>query len=471
MFRAGGTAGFRGVVGARPVTLSASRAAALRILTEIRRRDAWSHDAIARMLPGLGLEERDSAHATRLVYGVLSCEGTLDDALDRYIDRPGRTHPKVRDALRVAAYELLFGGSVHAVAVDQGVEAVRAVHSRAASLANAVLRRLASDAPSFPWGDPDTDLDALSRLTAHPSWLARLLVNELGRPVARSMMEANNEPAPLFLAHNPFRGSMEDLVDELDRERVEARPFGPAGCLHAGRSAAAVRSRALREGRCIVTDAAAQFVATLAAPGPRGRAVELAAGRGTKTLVMQAASLLTGGVGEILSADLHEFKTALLARRMSDLGVPGVTVRTTDTTDPAVVDTLGGPGSADVVLVDAPCSGLGTLRRHPEKRWRLNPASIEQTAVIGEAMLLNAARLVRRGGFVVYSTCTVTKRENQQVVEEFLAGEGGRGFATASVANALPEGWEPSVTEQGWFRSLPAPGGPDGHFAAVLKTG
>lgn len=453
------------------MTLSASRAAALRILTEIRRRDAWGHDAIARMLPGLGLEERDSAHATRLVYGVLACEGTLDDALDRYIDRPGRIHPRVRDALRVAAYELLFGGSAHAVAVDQGVEAVRSVHPRAASLANAVLRRLAADATSFPWGDPDTDLEALARLTAHPSWLARLLVNDLGWAVARSMMEANNEPAPLYLAHNPFRGSMEDLIDALDQDNVEARPFGPAGCLRAGRPAAAVRSRALRDGRCIVTDAAAQFVGTLAAPGPGLRGVELAAGRGSKTLVMQAASLRAGGVGEILSVDIHEFKTSLLVRRMSDLGVPGVTARTGDTTDPAVVDTLGGPRSADVVLVDAPCSGLGTLRRHPEKRWRLNPESIEQTAVIGEAMLLNAARLVRPGGFVVYSTCTVTARENRQVVEAFLAGEGGREFATASVANAVPEGWEPFVSAQGWFGSLPARGGPDGHFAAVFRTG
>jgi len=452
------------------VTLAASRAGALRVLEEVRRRDAWGHEIVSKLLPALELDERDSAHLTRLVYGVLATEGTLDEALDRYLDRPGRVHPKVRDALRVAAWELLFGGAPHAVAVDQGVRAVRSVHPRAAGLANAVLRHLAEDAGGFPWGDPDTDLEALARLTGHPPWLARLLVDDLGAQRARAVMEADNEPAPLYLAHNPFRGPLDDLLTSLTAEGVRTRPVGPPGCLLASPPATAVRSRALRDGRCIVADAAAQFVATLAACGPGNRVVELAAGRGTKTLIMQAASVRAGGPAQILSADIHEFKTALLATRMADLGVPQVDVRTADTTDPATVELLGGPHSADAVLVDAPCSGLGTLRRHPEKRWRLRPESIERTAAVAEAMLLNAASLVRPGGFVVYSTCTVTERENRQVIEGFLHSAAGQGFTTESLSGAVPPGWEPFLTAEGWFSSLPQTGGPDGHFAAVLRA-
>jgi 16S rRNA (cytosine967-C5)-methyltransferase len=450
------------------VTLTPSRAAALRVVREARTRAGWGHELLGPALTAFGLSERDAAFTTRLAYGVLASEGTLDDVLDRYIDRPSRVHPLVRDALRVAAYELLFMRTPHRVAVHQGVESVRSVERRAAGLANAVLRRVADDASTFPWGDPDTDDEALARMTMHPVWLVRTLKEDLGPELARTMLEANNEPAPLFLAHNPFAASFSDLVASLEHEGVAPHPCQPEGCIRAASPSAAVRSSALEEGSCVVADAAAQFVASLAAPGPDRVGVELAAGRGTKTLLMQAGSVRAGGPAQIVSADVHDYKIALLKERLDTLHVPGVRGVAADTTDPGSVDALGGPSSADVVLIDAPCSGIGTLRRHPEKRWRLDPASIDELAVLGEGMLGTAARLVRPGGFVVYSTCTVTDRENRAVVEGFLAGPAGKGFRTASVAASVPAGWDRFVTREGWFRSVPEPDGPDGHFAAVL---
>lgn len=450
------------------VSVSPARAAALRLLQEARIRSAWGHELLAKTVAGEQLDSRDTAFATRLAYGVLACEGTLDEVLDRFIDRPSRIHPRVRDALRAAAYELLFMRTPDRVAVHQGVEAVRIAEPRATGLANAVLRRVAEAAPSFPWGDPDSDTAALALATAHPRWLVDLLVADLGPQRARTMLHADNEPSPLYLAHNPFAGSEADLICSLEQDGAEPDPFGPEGCIRAGVPSAAVRSTALRDGRAVVADAAAQFVASLAGPPPGGRGVELAAGRGTKTLLMQAASLRAGGTAELLSADIHEFKVSLLAERMATLGAPGVRAVVADTTCAASLAELGGPASADVVMVDAPCSGLGTLRRHPEKRWRLDEAAIEQLAQVGERMLGTAALLVRPGGFVVYSTCTVTERENRAVVEGFLSGSEGRGFHPVSLQEKVPPGWDRHLTADGWFQSLPAEDGPDGHFAAVL---
>jgi 16S rRNA (cytosine967-C5)-methyltransferase len=448
--------------------LTPARAVALRVVIEARTREAWGHELLARALAEAGLDERNAAFATRLAYGVLASEGTIDAALDRHLDRPSRVHPLVRDALRLAAYEILFMSTTDRVAVHQGVEAVRSVEQRAVGLANAVLRRVAEDAGAFPWGDPDTEPAALARLTSHPEWLVRLLPAELGPAIARTMLEADNEPAPLYLAHNPFLGGFDELISVLEREDVEPVPSVPEGCIIAGSPSAAVRSDSLRRGSCVVADAAAQFVAALAAPPPGGRGVELAAGRGTKTLLMQAAAVRAGGPAEMLSADVHAFKVGLLKERLARLMVPGVHGIVADTTDPESVAELGGPSSADVVLVDAPCSGLGTLRRHPEKRWRLAESSVETLAHLGEHMLTTASRVVRPGGFVVYSTCTVTDRENRGVIEGFLAGPAGNGFSVVPVASSVPPGWERFVTSEGWFRSVPEAGGPDGHFAAVL---
>lgn len=453
------------------MSLTPSRAAALRVVREARTRSGWGHELLARALDDSGLSDRDAAFATRLAYGALASEGTLDDVLDRYLDRPSRVHPLVRDALRVAAYELLFMRTPDRVAVHQGVEAVRSIERRATGLANAVLRRIAENAQAFPFGDPDTDTDALARMTSHPSWLVRILVDDLGLELARTMLQADNEPAPLFLAHNPFVSTFADLMSVLEHEGVEPAACEPEGCIVAGSPPAAVKSTALRDGACVVADAAAQYVAALAAPGPGRRGVELAAGRGTKTLLMQAASVRNGGPAEVLSADVHAFKVALLEERLAALGVPEVQGIVADTSDPVSVEALGGPASADVVLVDAPCSGLGTLRRHPEKRWRLEPSSIAELAALGEGMLETAARLVRPGGFVVYSTCTVTDRENRAVIEGFLARPTGKEFSTVPLTSPVPTGWEHFVTREGWFRSIPEPGGPDGHFAAVLASG
>jgi 16S rRNA (cytosine967-C5)-methyltransferase len=282
-------------------------------------------------------------------------------------------------------------------------------------------------------------------------------------------MSADGEPAPLYLAHNPFAGSMEDFVNLLHTEGAEPSPFGPVGCLKCDQPSAAVHSSALAEGKGLVVDAAPQTIASLVPLAPGDRVLDLAAGRGTKTALLQANALRVGGIARILAVDIHQFKTDIVARRMTALGIPGVEVAVADVTDPdELLRHSGGP--ADVVFIDAPCSGIGALRRHPEKRWRLRPDEIDTLALLGSRMLASAADLVRPRGFVVYSTCTVLPAENGDVVRAFLDSDPGRRFSTHDVTPQIPADFEGSVTPEGWFSSLPQHCGPDGHFAAVLQS-
>lgn len=449
--------------------VSPARRAAYEVVRRVRERDAYGPQVLDAVLTRAAMPAEESALATRLARGTLASLGTLDDALDRFLSKPGALEPQVRDALRVAAYELLFARTPARAAVHQGVESVRRVRPQAAGLANAVLRKLADAVPSFPWGDPATDLGALARLTAHPLWLVERLVADLGEQPARGVLAADDAPAPLYLAHVPFAGSFEEALAQLVADGADPVAGPLPGSIEARVPGAAVRGRAVAEELVLVADAAAQFAPVAAAPAPGGLVVDVAAGRGTKTVLLQAAASRAGGLARIVALDLHAFKSEVLRARLDRLGVPDVTVVTGDAVDPESVAGVPALGSADVVLLDVPCSGTGALRRHPEKRWRLTPEQVSELAALQRSLLTSAARLVRPGGIVVYSTCSILQEENRDVVGYFLQGEAGTGFRVRGVADAVPGVWAPFVTPEGYFQSLPAVGGPDGHFVAVLQ--
>jgi 16S rRNA (cytosine967-C5)-methyltransferase len=413
------------------------------------------------------LSERDASFATRLAYGTVACRGTLDEAVGRFVTGSRSLEPMVADALALSAYEILYLSTPARAAVSEGVELVRSVQVKAAGLANAVLRRLAEEADSFPWGDPETETDALARLHGHPLWLAELWVREIGREAAAAIMAADNEPAPLFLAHLPFESGIELLIDQLSRDGAGPVEGPLPGCLIAQSPAAAVRSTALTRGMALVADAGAQYAAAVVRPAPGQHIVEIGAGRGTKALMMAGLARLAGGPARITAVDSHSFKLQALERSAERLGVSEIVTVTADATLPARPG-MPDAGSADAVLVDAPCSGLGTLRRHPDRRWRAKPDDIETLAAIGGRLLAAAAELVKPGGFVVYSTCTIARGENEDVISAFLDQQVGRGFTVDPLDADTPRQWSRFVTSEGYFQSLPEPGGPDGHFVARL---
>ncbi|HEY5506932.1 MAG TPA: transcription antitermination factor NusB [Coriobacteriia bacterium] len=449
------------------MSVAPARRAALAVLKRVRERTAFGPETLDAVLRASGLDARDTALATRLAYGALQTMGTLDEAIDRVCDRPNALEDGIRDVLRLAAYELLYMRTPARAAVHEGVDAARSVRSAAAGLANAILRKIAAEAETFPWGDPLTDDEALARATGHPLWLVRAWIEELGRERATAALYADLEPAPLYVWSNPFLASIVETTDALVADGAQPSSGPLPACLVAGDAHAAVRGAAIGRGIAVVTDAAAQ-VAPLACAAPGGVVVDVAAGRGTKTAQVQAACVQAGGAAQVYALDIYEFKARVLTRRMADLGVPGVTALVGDATDLSSVEGLPEPGTAEVVLLDAPCSGLGSLRRRPEKRWRVTEEDIVRLAELQLAMLRECARLVSVKGRVVYSTCTITRAENRGVVEAFLSAEAGR-FRVGALPAVIVERWGSAIAEEGWFQSVPESGGPDGHFVVVLE--
>ena len=414
------------------------RVLAYEFTREVRQRDAFLRELIDARRQTSALSSEDFAFAQVLSFGVIMCSGTLDVAINRSLKNPRDIKPKVRDCLRISAYELLFLHKPDHVVVNEGVELVRHVAARASGLANAVLRKMALDAQAFPWGDADEDDGAFARELGVPTWLAVRLIGQYGRQSAQRMLSACLEAAPTYLRDNPFM-----------------------------------------QGERFASDLSAQFVASLV---PLDEPMlEIGAGRGTKTMLMESRALeeLEHSVA-IHALDLHEYRAQLLEERMRANGVGGVTAHCGDARKLDEVEGL--PTQFESVFVDAPCSGTGTLRRHPEIRWRLSPEDVDELAQLQLAMLKQAAGRVASGGTLVYATCSVFEQENQGVIEAFLASDEGEAFhvcaldglhvpagavlSDGSAVDVVPANWR--VDELGCFTSVPASNAPDGHFACVL---
>lgn len=448
------------------MSATGARKLALEAVYRARRNDAWLSDVLSSALDKSELEPRDRAFAARLARGVSEHVGTLDELIDAVADRPGRIEPQVRDVFRLAAYEAIFLDTPDRAVVSEGVDLVRSVTPRAAGYANAVLRRVVERAADFPFGDPETDLAALARFTGHPLWLAERFVEDLGVECARAVLLAGAQPAPFACAVNPFRSTVQDVMVALEADGAEPVQGLLGGSILCSNAAAAVKGTAVRDGLVIVSDEAAQAICTSVPIAPGGVLADVAAGRGTKTALLQATAVRAGAPMAVSALDIYGFKTELLQKRMRELKVPNVVSVTADATDSEALARLA--LEADLVFVDAPCSGLGTLRRHPEKRWSVTPEIIKKLAVLGARMLGASASLVRVGGFMVYSTCTVTEEENASVMRAFIEGSAGQ-FELVSFADRVPESFERWITPEGWLQTLPEPGGPDGHFAALVQ--
>lgn len=444
------------------MSVAPARRAALSVLGRVRRDGAFSGPVLAAELGRASLTSADAGLATRLAYGTLSAEGVLDEAIDQHLS--GRAEPQIRDVLRLAAFELLFGRAPAYAVVDQAVVMARAVRPQAAGLVNAVVRRIAESADTFPWGDPATDLDALARVTAHPRWIVDLAIASLGDEAAREMLSCGLEPAPTFVRLNLFAAPASDTLEALAEAEPSASP-PDEDCYLLAQPAAAFRGRTGAEG-WFAMDAAAQMAPRAVAPSANMSVLDVGAGRGNKTVCLQAIAARTAGPAAITAVDVHAGKAAALEARLAASSVPGVSVQVCDASD---LPSCFGDIRFDAVLLDAPCSGLGTLRRYPEKRWRLQPNAPRRMSELQLSMLESASRVVRVGGVVVYSTCSVAREENAGVIEAFLGSDAGRAFSVQPLAERIPAEWGTFRDGTGSFQSWPVSGGPDGHFVAMLR--
>ncbi|MEN8159861.1 MAG: 16S rRNA (cytosine(967)-C(5))-methyltransferase RsmB [Myxococcota bacterium] len=454
-----------GLAARRRLAPTQARLVAARVLERVETARAYANLALQAELGRASLGARDRAFATELVYGTLRWRGRLDFLLGHATDRPlAELEPGVRTLLRLGAYQILFCDSVPtAAAVDQTVRSARVLGaSRAAGLVNAVLRRMAQRATEIPLPTlADDPLAHLEHALALPRWLAERWLADYGSAEAAALAEASNAVPPLTARANLGRTSRDALLAKVRARFPDARAcdFAPAGVVlgHGGQPGA---DPAFVEGLFTVQDEASQLVAELLDPQPGERVLDACAAPGTKTT---AIAERVGPGGLVVATDRSERRLALVGRAARRLGLENVTALRRDAAKP-LRDLPGAP--FDRVLVDAPCSGLGTLRRNPDARWRLTPEAPASLAATQAALLASAAAVLRPGGTLVYSTCTLLHEENEAVVADFLARE--RGFVPAD-PETLPACARRVLDAEGRLRTFPHRHGMDGFFAARLE--
>lgn len=376
----------------------------------------------------LALSGRDRAQAQRLAYGAVQRRGTADVAIERLAGRSTRLlDPPVLAALRLGLYELLFADATpdHA-AVDQAVELVKAAGAaHAAGFANAILRRAIRERAQLTaslLGDDSTPAAAAVADSA-PKWLAEMWWEELGAEAARAALAACNEPAEVAMRVNTLRTDRETLSARLRDAGVEARvpeadwPLDAPGSIAIeGRTGESVPA-AIAAGELTPQSRGSAAVVEVLDPQEGDHVLDLCAGPGIKT--GQIAERM-GDRGEVISVELDPGRAAEVAAQATRLGLRSVTVIEADATKGAI-----GPGF-DRVLLDAPCSDLGALASRPDARWRKTPKTIKRLTEVQDELLRNAAAVLKPGGTLVYSTCTISRRENEDRIAALLrASEAG----------------------------------------------
>jgi len=396
------------------------RQAAVDILTAVEERAAFAGLALDAYLERRGVPAAARGYVTEAVYGVLRWRGTLDWMLAQCSQRPVEAlEPLLRNILRLAAYEIRFLDSVPApVACHAAVGLAKTrYHPGIAAFVNGVCREVARRAAADDWPWPDMDADPVTALavrTSHPEWLVARWVQRFGAAEAQQLCEANNIPPPLHLRTNPLKTSREALAEQLRAQGAQVQPgrWAPQA-LHVRGLRRIARNPAFEKGLFTVQDEGAQLVGHALAPQPGQRVIDLCAAPGGKTTHL--AELMQNR-GQVIAVDVHARKLALVARAAHRLGLDIITVLAED------ARTLPGKlAPADRVLVDAPCTGLGVLRRRPDLRWRKHQEELAALAKLQGELLEAAARLTLPGGVIVYSTCSTEPEETTAVVEAFLA--------------------------------------------------
>jgi len=417
--------------------VSPARRVAAAVLRRVEHDGAYADRALAAEATRAGLDSRERAFATQLAYGAVQRRRTLDHAIAACAGRPvDQLDPPVRDALRLGVLQLLFldGVAAHA-AVDQSVELAKAAGGPGFKLVNAVLRRAGRDGAGLLAALDDTTAAGAALRHSVPDWLAELWWKALGADEARALLATVNEPAESALRVNTLVAEPDAVRAQLAARGVEVRP-APDALDGVPLPEGLVVETPLDPstdplwdaGALVAQSRAAISAARLLDPPRGGRVLDLCAAPGGKATHLAA---LGGPAGEVLAVERNPRRADALRRTVERLRAETVVrVQTADAGEPRE------DGPFDAVLVDPPCSGLGTLQGRPDLRWRVRPEAIPELAELQLQILTAGANALGAGGTLVYCTCTISPSENEQVVERFLASDAR--FALERADRTLP---------------------------------
>ena len=448
------------------VAVSPARRLAAEVLLRVEQGGAFANLALDGALRSAGaLEPREAALCTELTYGALRWQLELDRALGAHSARPpAELDAPLRAALRVSAFELLHHPRVPSrAAVDQGVELVRALGlPRAAGYANAVLRRLSETRAAPP--PPSRDADPVGHVaatTAHPRWLVERWAKWLGLDETERLAGANQQQAAAIVRVARRRATREQVQEALRKSGIESTPgrYSPDALVLSPGAPPTLDIEGHEQGLFQAQDEAAQLVSLYTAPPQGASVLDACAAPGGK-----ACHLAELGAGSVLAVDLQARKARSIEETARRLGLGEVRALAADATFP-----LPDEGPFDVALVDAPCSGLGTLRRHPEVKLRRTPDDVDRLAALQARLLAQVSHAVKPGGLLVYAVCTLTPEECDEQVDRFLSAHPEFHPERPPPGWALPAADADCLDPQGRLRIFPHRTGTDGFFAVRLR--
>ncbi|MDD2318643.1 MAG: 16S rRNA (cytosine(967)-C(5))-methyltransferase RsmB [Geobacteraceae bacterium] len=440
------------------------RQVAFEILLRIEKENSYADILLDRELSSGMIQGPDRGLLTELVFGVLRRRGTLDHLIDSFSDRKtAKLERAVVMLLRLGLYQALFLDRVPvSAAVNETVKLAKVFAPRASGFVNAVLRRADRERDTIPWPDQAADpATFLAVRYSQPRWLVEQWLEQLGPAEAESLAAAMVEPPPLTIRVNSLKISREDFLARLAAEGVVARStdYSPVG-VHILSSVYPASLAGFQEGFFTVQDESSQLASLFLDPQPGNRVLDLCAAPGGKATHL---AQLMENRGSLLAGDLDGRKLRRIEETAARLSVSIVETMRLDASRP--LSALAGK-KFDRILVDAPCTGLGVIRRNPEAKWRLTPADVSRLAQLQGSILRNAADHLEIGGVLVYSTCSTSREENEGVIDVFLSER--QDFVVEDLRQVFPH-FAALCTDRGMFRGWPHRYGMDGFCAVRLK--
>ena len=417
----------------------------------------------------------DRAFILELVLGTLRWRGRIDLAIHLASKYPEKNiNFQLLQLLRLGAYQILFLDRVpDSAAVNESVRLAKAIfkNEKMSAFVNAVLRAIArkKNQEVFP-PFASHPIEYITQALSHPRWMVEGWVKEFGPEMTQKICVANNLRPPFTVRVNTLKISREALRKKLQAAGIDSfpTPFSPEGLI-LKKSPFLAEDELFQKGMYFVQDEASQIIAHLLDPRPGERVLDACAAPGGKSTHL---AQLMEDQGEIIALDLHRPKVEVIQENCRRLGISTIQTFQTDATQPLP---LPAQSTFDRILIDAPCTGLGILHRNPEVKWRRKPQDARRLQGLQMALLENVCSRLKTEGILVYSTCTMTREENDSVVEAFLGRH--KDFQVEDLRCIVPESWQPLVDEKGFLRTYPEMiilrenYRLDGFFAARMKKG
>lgn len=442
---------------------------ALRILTDLTRISHHSApylDDIFNQNPHLN--NRDRAFITHLVLGVLRWRLRLDWIIGQYANLPlKKISSQVLNILRIGLYQIFYMDRVpESAAVNEAVNQTKTKKStrHAAAFVNGILRNICRQKDEIAFPDKDSNIEHYLAVSySYPQWVVEKWIRELGIEHTESLLSAQNRIPELNIRSNSLRISREKLIDSLAKEGVMAKPttYAPDGILLEGFKGRVDELSSFSKGLFQVQDQAAQITSYLLAPRSGDVVLDLCAGLGGKSTHLAE---LMGGNGLVVALDITRKRLISLSRNSQRLGITDIS--------PLVVDATRDlsclfSAKFDSIMVDAPCSGLGVISHNPDGKWNRDERDIIRLALLQKNILSRAVSVLRKGGRMLYVTCTISKEENEGVVRDVLDSRSD--VFLENLRNYVPDWGLELIDDQGFMKTFPHIHHMDGFFAALFK--